>query len=60
MIRTELHKKTLSGIIYAKQKSDGDEELIYANYDNCGTWNVKNELFFPDCFMTLCDLFLMS
>lgn len=46
MICTELHKKPLSGIIYAKQKSDGDEELIYANYDNCGTWNVKNELFF--------------
>lgn len=60
MIHTDLHEKHLSGIIYAKQKSDGDEELIYANYDNWCTWNVKNELFFPDSFMTLCDLFLMS
>lgn len=59
MIRIELYKKFLLGIIYVKQKFDGDEELIYVNYDNCGKWNVKNELFFLDCFMILCDFFLM-
>ena len=46
-------ERALSVIIYVKQKYDGVEGLIYANYDN---YRAKGMSRMSCVFVTLCDL----